>query len=301
MIVWKILNVPAVLKLSRWSEFIPWTLPLTLLGALMAYRFGEGVRLDGRFGVVLAANILAVAYAFMVNDIEDAEDDRRNPHRAPFNAITAGELSARGAWIAAFGVAIIGLILFGLLGLNVFLVGLLTIVLGHLYSWRAVRLKALPIVDILSHVLMLSALLMVAPYLVYDDQPTIEVWLLIISVTLFSAYGQLHNQSRDFEADQAANLNNTASIIGKPMTEWVGYASVAIAAICMFIPIVQGAFPIELLGVVLVALPIAWLFGRGRDMRGDESEAKLDQGQVQFLILGNIVLIVWFIYVITNP
>jgi 4-hydroxybenzoate polyprenyltransferase len=299
--VWKILNIPAVLKLTRWSEFIPWALPLTLLGALMAYRFGESIALDRRFWLVLLANILAVAYAFMVNDIEDADDDRRNPHRAPFNAITAGELSVRGAWIAAFGVAIIGLGSFALLGLDVFLAGALTIVLGHLYSWRKIRLKALPLVDILSHVLMLSALLMVAPYLVYDNQPTIEVWLLIISVTLFSAYGQLHNQWRDFEADRTAKLKNTASIIGKQATQWTGYASVVVAVICLAITIFQGAFPLELIGVVIAAIPIAWLFGRGRDMRGDKSDAKLDQGQVQFLIVVNVVLLAWFFYAWLNP
>ena len=83
----------AILKLSRWQESIPFVIPLTLLGGLMAYRFAD-VRLDERLLYVLLANILAVIYAFMINDIEDAEDDQKgDPERAKRNVIASGELS----------------------------------------------------------------------------------------------------------------------------------------------------------------------------------------------------------------
>ena len=40
--------------------------------------------------------------------------------------------------------------------------------LGFLYSWRAVRLKALPVIDVITHALMLSSLLFLAGYLLVD-------------------------------------------------------------------------------------------------------------------------------------
>lgn len=289
--------IAALLKLSRWQEFIPWTLPLTLLGALMAYRYGEA-QLDGRLALVALANILAVAYAFMVNDIEDAEDDRYNPHRAPYNAITAGELSVKMGWAAALVTALLALGLFALLGTAPLLLGGLMVVLGHLYSWHGVRLKALPVVDILSHILMLSALIMATPYWTYHNDPSPEVWALLGCAALFSAYGQLYNQYRDFEADRAAKLRNTASILGQGPTQILGYGAIVGAVICLAFAILRGAFPYELGLAVVASLPIAWYFGRGRDMRGDKSEEAITQGQVQFLIVMNAALLIWLAYIL---
>ncbi|HLA44719.1 MAG TPA: UbiA family prenyltransferase, partial [Aggregatilineales bacterium] len=195
----------AILKLSRWQESIPFVIPLTLLGGLMAYRFAD-VRLDERLLYVLLANILAVIYAFMINDIEDAEDDQKgDPERAKRNVIASGELSKGDGWMASVGAALLALILYTLSGAYALYAGFIILDLGHLYSWKPIRLKALPVLDIVSHVLMLSALLLLAAYFVYDTAPG-EVWLLVVSMTLISAYGQLYNQLRDFEADRAAGL-----------------------------------------------------------------------------------------------
>ncbi|MBE0580897.1 hypothetical protein, partial [Devosia sp.] len=60
-----------LIKLTRWKEYIPFVVPLTILGALLAAR-PNNVLLDWRLVAVTLANILAVAYAFMINDIEDA-------------------------------------------------------------------------------------------------------------------------------------------------------------------------------------------------------------------------------------
>jgi len=288
----------AILKLSRWQEFIPWTLPLTLLGGLMAYRFAEA-RLDERLLLILVANCLAVAYAFMINDIEDAPDDASgDPVRAARNAIAAGEISRRAGWLVALVTAAVAAGLFALGGKTVFAIGLVTIALAHLYSWKPVRLKALPLLDILSHVLFLSALLMLAPYFVYDHAPTLEVWMLVIAVTLISAYGQLYNQMRDYAADRAAGLKNTASVLGKKATEILGYSSVIVAMVCLAVPIIQGAFPYELILVVIAAIPIAHFFGRGRDMRGDTAQDAIGDVQVQFLLVANIVLVAWYVLVL---
>ena len=68
-------------------------MPLTVLGALLAARPHDTL-LDWRLAVVTLANILAVAYAFMINDIEDAPDDARDPDRAA----RAGAVEGAFAW-----------------------------------------------------------------------------------------------------------------------------------------------------------------------------------------------------------
>jgi 4-hydroxybenzoate polyprenyltransferase len=177
------------------------------------------------------------------------------------------------------------------------LTGAGVVVLAHLYSWKPVRLKALPLLDILSHVLMLSTLLLLAPYLVYDESPR-EVWLFAASMTLMSAYGQLYNQARDFDADRAAGLHNTASLLGKKVTQGLAYFSVGGAVVCLIGSVFAGSFPLWLAGVLVVAVPLTRFMGRGRDMRGDEATDAVGDIQVQVLAVANIVALVWLAYVL---
>ena len=73
--------------------------------------------LDLRLAAVIVANILAVAYAFMINDIEDAPDDARDPARAARNPIAMGEISQRLGWLVSAGVALLALALYAVGGL----------------------------------------------------------------------------------------------------------------------------------------------------------------------------------------
>ena len=291
------LTLHAIVKLSRWAEYVPFTVPLTLFGGLLAYRFAEDVSLDWRLFCVLIANCLAVGYAFIINDIEDAEDDLSEPGRGARNAVASGELSKRAAWIVGLVAALLALGLYALAGRVALLTGAGVVVLGHLYSWKPVRLKALPLLDILSHVLMLSMLLLLAPYLVYHDSPR-EVWLFAASMTLISAYGQLYNQARDFDADRTAGLHNTASLLGKNLTQGLAYLSIAGAVVFLIGAVIVGSFPLWLAGVIVVTLPLAHFVGRGRDMRGDEATDAVGDIQVQFLALVNVLALVWLAYVL---
>src|SRR5215510_402086 len=197
-------QIKGLIRLTRWKEYVPFVIPLTILGALLAAR-PNNIQLDWRLIVVTLANILAVAYAFMINDIEDAPDDARDPARAARNPISTGEIGVRIGYAACRIVAAITLILYALGGLWPLIIGIVTLLLSHLYSWRPVRLKAWPVTDIVSHSLMLSGLLLLAGYYIYDYEPGI-VWFVAAAVTLVSVYGQLYNQLRDFENDKAAGL-----------------------------------------------------------------------------------------------
>jgi 4-hydroxybenzoate polyprenyltransferase len=289
--------VQAFLKLTRWAEYVPFTVPLTLIGGLLAYRFSENVSLDWRLLLVVLANCLAVGYAFIINDIEDAPDDMADPIRGARNAIACGDVSRRAAWTVALVAAILALGLYALAGRSALLLGAGVVVLGHLYSWKPVRLKALPLLDILSHVLMLSTFLLMASYVIYDESPG-KVWLFAASMTLISAYGQLYNQVRDFEPDRAAGLLNTASLLGKNLTQILAYVSIGAAVIFLIGAILVDSFPLWLAGVLLVTLPFTHFLGRGRDMRGDETSDAVGGIQVQFLAATNILALVWLAYVV---
>lgn len=287
-----------LVRLTRWKEYVPFVIPLTILGALLAAR-PQNALLDWRLIVVTLANILAVAYAFMINDIEDAPDDARDPARAARNPISTGEIGVRIGYAACRIVAAVTLIFYALGGPWAFVIGVVTLLLSHFYSWRPVRLKAWPVTDILSHSLMLSGLLLLAGYFTYHTEPGI-VWFVAASVTLVSVYGQLYNQLRDFEMDKAAGLFNTAIVLGEPRTRVVMYATIGLAAVCLIAAIVQGVFPLWLGVVLLISIPISIFVSPKTDMRGGEAVEISGGLQIQGLVVANLTIAAWLVWALIN-
>lgn len=284
-----------LIRLTRWKEYIPFVIPLTILGGLLAART-SGTELDWRLLAVTAANILAVAYAFMINDIEDAPDDARDPERAARNPVSRGEIGLRVGYAACRIVAALTLILYAFGGLWVLIIGTLTLLLSHLYSWRSVRLKAWPITDIVSHSLMLSGLLLLAGYYIYHTEPGI-VWLVAGGATLFSVYGQLYNQLRDYDMDKAAGLRNTAIILGENNTRRAMYLALGLAGACVLAAVVRDVFPLWLGLVLLVSVAVSMLFKPQTDMRGGKAVAS-GGIQVQALMVANLTVAVWLVEVL---
>lgn len=289
-------QIRGLIQLTRWKEYVFYGVPLTILGALLATAQG-GLSLDIRLVAVILGNVLALAYAFMINDIEDAPDDARDPHRAAKNPVTSGIINIRFGYAACRLVAGVTLIMYALGGWWPFVIGGATLLLSHLYSWRVIRLKAWPVTDIVSHSLMLSGLLLLAGYFAYDTNPGL-VWFVAAGATLVSVYGQLYNQLRDYDMDKAAGLHNTAIMLGERNAKRMMYLSVAIAALCMVIALLQGVFPLWLGLVLLVAVPISLIFKPKTDARGTVAIDISGTMQIQSLVILNILIGVWLIEVL---
>ncbi|MEO1288521.1 MAG: prenyltransferase [Chloroflexota bacterium] len=286
-------KIQAIVKLSRWRQHVPYTLPLVIIGALIATNQSD-TTLDWRLLPVTIANILAMVFAFMINDVIDAPDDARNPVKTESNVISQGLLSVREAGFVCVTVFVLSVILFAQGGLWSLIVGLTTLILSFLYSAPVVRLKARLIVDVLSHVLMLSALLLISGYVVYDT--TISTgWWVILGVSFASAYGQFYNQVDDFENDKVAGLNNTAMLLGRANTVRAMTICAVLTMICFIIAIIYRVFPFWLGWVLGASIIIVSLFQWDIDMRGNETDTS---GMVQrpVLITANMVAFMWLLY-----
>lgn len=289
-------QIRGLIRLTRWKEYVPFVIPLTILGALLATRPNE-ILLDWRVIAVTLANILAVAYAFMINDIEDAPDDARDPARAARNPISMGEIGVRVGYNACRLVAVVTLLLYALGGWWTLGIGVVTLLLSHFYSWKPVRLKAWPVTDVVSHSLMLSGLLLLAGYFTYHAEPGI-VWFVAASVTLVSVYGQLYNQLRDYDMDKAAGLHNTAIILGENNTRRVMYLTIALAGVCMLAAIILGVFPFWLGLVLVAAIPVSMFFRPKTDMRGGEAVEISGGLQIQALMIANVTIAAWLVWAV---
>ena len=151
-------------RLTRVDEFLAFVLVTTFFGFNVAGAFQFSIPLVA----TLLGNLLAVAFAFMINDVEDADADARDATKVHRNPISAGHVAPRTAYIACFLVAMGSAAFYAVAGWRPFVLGVLCLLLGLLYSWRAVRLKAIPGADLASHVLLLAALQFLCAYFTFD-------------------------------------------------------------------------------------------------------------------------------------
>jgi len=200
----------ALVRLTRYKEYLAFVVVTSLLGAAA----GNGV-----FGLkllaVLLANWLAVGFSFMINDVEDARDDALNPKKAMRNPVSAGMMSEKDGTKAAFAVALMAGAIYLTLGFAAALTGWICLGTGFLYSWKKIRLKSIPVLDILSHGFMLAGLQFLAAVYAFSPERVSGWWTLLIFVSAISMYGQMFNEVRDYECDLKAGVTHTASVIGK--------------------------------------------------------------------------------------
>ena len=286
----------AWLRLARWRQHVPFVLPLTLIGALMAARLNEGVMLDWRLGTVTVANVLAVSAAFIINDIVDAPDDALDPEKRQNNVINSGlvrEKTARQMFI----IIVIGAgCLFVISGWWAILWGFLGIMLGITYSLQPFRLKSRPVYDIVTHALGAGALQIMVGYFIYDNSPGIA-WYVIVAMTLASVYGQFYNQLDDFEVDKQAGLNNTTLWIGKVPAKILMYASILGCAALLFMALFAGVFPAWLGTVIFISSLACALFVWNTDMRGHHDPG-WDALQIPALLIFNLTTFLWLAWVL---
>jgi len=206
-------TIKGLVKLTRFNEYVYFVVVTTLLGVASA----DGT-LDWRLLVVLAANWLAVGFAFMINDIEDAPDDALSANKINRNPVSSGWITPGEARTATFLVGITSAILYAFLGVKPLIFGGITLILGFLYSSRSVRLKTIAVFDIISHCLMLAGLQFLCGYFTFTSRFN-QNWLWpFIFVVSISIYGELYNEVRDIEGDREAHLRHTAIVLGEKPT-----------------------------------------------------------------------------------
>ncbi|HET7009412.1 MAG TPA: UbiA family prenyltransferase [Anaerolineales bacterium] len=279
-------------RLTRFTEYVSFVLFTTFLGAAA----GGGVW-GWRLITVLAANWLAVGFAFMINDVEDAPDDAINPAKMLRNPVSSGDISTRSARLSSFAAAIAAAVLYAWLGWWPFLVGVSCLTLAFLYSSRDVRLKAIPVADLVSHALMLAGLQFLAAYMTFEGGPSWQWVFPLAFVSAISLYGQLFNELRDLEGDLKAGVRHTASLVGPRyahllMMTWI-VIGVASAVVIVFILRMIPTWVLVLMAVAAAVLALRPLLSLRRGATAVELHGPF---QKPLEIAGAFALLAWFAF-----
>jgi 4-hydroxybenzoate polyprenyltransferase len=205
----------ATWKLSRAKQILgDFFIPLMLLGIVGGVK---ELSLNIIFGIIVNAAILF--YIFAINDLEDAEDDAKDPKKAKRNPVSSGFITDNEAlWILRV-LALIAIV-FSILsaGFWISVLALSGLLVGHLYSWKRIRLKSVPILDVASHLYMLAVVEVLYFMFLPESVLTTASWFIVFGAGLFSGGGALYNQVRDFEVDQKTKIKNTTALIGKNLS-----------------------------------------------------------------------------------
>lgn len=219
----KLLGYYKLTRVRTIMEFYPFLIIFGILGTRSYINFTS---------ITVSASILLLLVgSFIINDVEDSEDDAKDPKKVNRNPISAGILTKSQGYYFYFGVNVVALIPLLFINLQVFLVGLAIAIVGYYYSCYPLRFKSRPIIDVISHGFFLAgAEILIFAFLPNNlvDNKTV---LVFVGLYLFSMGGDLYNEVRDWVVDREVGLKNSASILGFNLSRYISYTFYAVGSV----------------------------------------------------------------------
>jgi 4-hydroxybenzoate polyprenyltransferase len=203
-------TIKGLAKLTRFSEYVYYVIVTSLLGIAAA---------KGSFSwqllLVLLANWMAVGFAFMVNDIEDAPDDAFSINKVNSNPISSGLIAPKTARIATLLIGLLAAVLFAVLGVWPFIFGMISLTLGFLFSVKYVQLKSVAFFDIIVHSLLLSGLPFLCGYFSFTTRLN-RVWFWpFVFVIAIHIYLHLQRDVNDLRSESKTKRGRTVLHLGE--------------------------------------------------------------------------------------
>ena len=144
----------------------------------------------------------------MFNDLEDAEDDYHDVEKRMRNPIASGEITKRQSYLFNLFLLSVGLLLLLSLSPFVFLLGIIYALVGFVYSWKILRFKSRPILDLVSHALFLGVLQFITTYAAFRPLDLSIAPFLMIIVPI-SVMNEILHELQDYEVDRDTEITNT--------------------------------------------------------------------------------------------
>jgi 4-hydroxybenzoate polyprenyltransferase len=234
------LNIYNILTLARLEAYMPVCFFSTIVGLHIA---DSPHRLTSLL-VIGLANTFAMMATCAFNDAEDTPEDILA--RSTKNVIALGSASKNTGYLIAATAAIISLSLSIIAGITVFLIILAFIVIAFLYSWRPVRMKAMPFWDLSTHAIMGSLMFLSSAWssgILWEGH--------VLSVCLIFSLGivlaLLAHQLYDYEDDIATKITTTAVALGKRKPYWIKGCLYFLIVCLLSKECISGFFPFMLI------------------------------------------------------
>lgn len=237
-------SILGIISLLRLKEYVYYVLIASILGVSSSP--GE---VGWRFAILLLANVLAVGFGFMVDDIEDAPDDALSIEPSDQNPISAGIITPKTARIATLIVGFLCTASYAFLGTWPLIFGGVALILGYFTSHRGFKLKSLVLFDILLKSLMLAWLPFLSAYFTYAKRLTQNGFWSFLFVMTLSLSIAFYSKFRRAPIGQAPTKERNLPITGDRSTHML-------IIIIVIIAVFSGVMTL----FVIEIIPL-WVFG----------------------------------------
>ncbi len=163
--------------------------------------------------IIFLAIFFLTAYVHAINDVEDSDDDYHVLEKRKRNPISNKDLTKKQGYLICISLSLTGLFLLLTVSFIVFSLGLTLGLLGFFYSWKPVRLKSIPVADLISHAIGLGVLQFSITYLAFRSFDLFFIPFLIIIVPL-SLITEIFHELGDFRVDKKTKIKNTIQMLG---------------------------------------------------------------------------------------
>ena len=158
--------------------------------------------------------IFYLAFTFSINNCFNIKCDAHKEAKIKRNPIAAGHITFKEGLILSLCIAFMGLVLSYLwFDKNCFLIYFMMLLLSGAYSAPPLRLKSVPLLDLLSHSLFFGALLYLYG-LLSNGGINLQEASLVVSISLYSIILELRNHLEDYEADLNSETRTTVCYMG---------------------------------------------------------------------------------------
>jgi len=171
------------------------------------------------FLIFAISTFCIMAFTFAINNFYDTESDINNPRRKDTNALASGIISRKSAIFYLLILALIPLLISILsFRFEIFIFCAYLLFLGWAYSAPPLRTKNIPGIDVIWHFIGFFSFViwgaLIAGSSLYNGSIDLIIWLMAISIGVFSCIGQVWNHIVDYSFDKDAGIKTFAVKIG---------------------------------------------------------------------------------------
>jgi 4-hydroxybenzoate polyprenyltransferase len=202
-----------ILTLARLTRIRAYWLTLFSIIALI-FLISPQDLFSSRTVIVFLANLFLTAFVYAFNDVEDAIDDYNIVEKRKRNPIANSDLTRTQGHLISFSLLLIGLPLLLIISPLVFFSGLILALVGFFYSWKPVRFKSMPFIDLISHIICLGVLQFSITYLTFRPFDLLVIPFLMIIIPS-SLMVEILFELKDYTVDKKTNIRNTIQKLGR--------------------------------------------------------------------------------------
>lgn len=243
-----------------WIAMRPFSFPASIVPVLVggAVVTGEDFR-PGLFLLTLVGSILIHAGCNLATDFFDFTDGVQ-PRATLGGVIQGGYISATDVHKAAIGMfvlgSICGFVIAAYVGWPVLAIGFASVLAAYFYTAAPIAYGRRGLGEVFVFVFMGIVMVMATSY-VQLERLTWESFYASLPVAILVANILHANNLRDIANDRTRSKVTIATLIDRPVSDYLLYALVAAAFASVIICAATGALPVTTL-VVLGAIPAAW-------------------------------------------